>query len=296
MEKKPKQNIVVSFSGGETSAFMLQHILKNYSNHNIEVVFANTGEENEKTLEFVEKCSQYWNVKVTWLEYERLSFKIVDFKTAYRCDDPHEVENLWPNHPFRKYISYFGIPNLQNFSCTRELKNEIISRYLSSIGWKPSKRTIAIGIRADEIDRLGKHWYPLAAIGITKPMVNHFFSKMPFRLGLKGYEGNCRACWKKSLRKLITIARHNPDWFAFIRQMEREYENYVRAERIVETPIRFYRENKTVEEIFEMAKDKSIQDAEDDSRNTNYQTSIWHDGTELDISQGCVESCEVFTQ
>lgn len=89
MIKNPKQNILVSFSGGETSGYMLQHIITKYSNHNIEVVFANTGEENEETLEFIEKCSKVWNVKVTWLEYERLGFKVVDFKTAYlvvRCN------------------------------------------------------------------------------------------------------------------------------------------------------------------------------------------------------------------
>ena len=150
-------NILVSFSGGETSAYMLQHILVNYPNHNIEVVFANTGEENEQTLEFIDKCSKFWNVKVTWLEYERLSFKIVDFKTAYRSHDPVEIKNKWQNHPFRKYISAFGIPNLENMTCTRELKEYIINRYLRSIGWKPSNHIKAIGIRADEIDRVGKY-------------------------------------------------------------------------------------------------------------------------------------------
>ena len=44
-----------------------------------------------------------------------------------------------------------------------------------------------------------------------------------------------------------------------------------------------------------MAKDKSIKNAIDDSRNTNYQVSIWQDGTELDSTNGCVESCEVFS-
>jgi hypothetical protein len=297
MIRKPKKRILISFSGGETSAYMLQYILANYGDYEIEVVFANTGEENEETLIFVQKCSEHFNVKVTWLEYERLSFKAVDFETAYRSHNPIEIENKWQNHPFRKYISEFGIPNLQNLSCTRELKEYIINRYLTSIGWKPSNHTKAIGIRSDEIDRIGKLWYPLVFLGITKPMVNYFWSQMPFRLGLKGYEGNCKVCWKKSFRKLVTIARYNPHWFAFIRQMEIEFSEFVKNSRKhkLKPPIRFFRGNKTVDDIFEMAKDESILDAIDDSLNVNYQSNLWHDGTELDISNGCSESCEVFT-
>lgn len=297
--RKPKKRIFISFSGGETSAFMLQYILNNYKDYEIEVAFANTGEENEETLIFVKKCQEYFNVKITWLEYERLSFKIVNFETAYRSHDKTEIENKWQNHPFRKYISHFGIPNEQNKTCTRDLKEYILDRYLSSIGWKPRTYTKAIGIRADEIDRLGKLWYPLAILGITKPMINNYWSKMPFRLQLKGYEGNCKTCWKKTFRKLVTIARENPHHFNFMRQMELEYGNYIsngvkKREKEVELPIRFFRKNKSVDDIFEMAKDESILNAIDDSRNTEYQISLWHDGTELDTSNGCSESCEVF--
>jgi hypothetical protein len=299
MIKKPKKRIFISFSGGETSAYMMQHILTNYKEHEIVIAFANTGEENEETLIFIKKCEEYFNCKVIWLEYERLSFKVVNFETAYRSHDPIEIENKWQNHPFRKFISHFGIPNEQNKTCTRDLKEYVMNRYLSSIGWKPSTYTKAIGIRIDEIDRLGKLWYPLALLGITKPMINDYWSNMPFRLNLKGYEGNCKTCWKKTFRKLVTIARYNPHWFDFMRQMEIEYGEYIsngikdRLDKI-ELPIRFFRENKSVEDIFEMAKDKSILDAIDDSKNTNYQISIWN-GIELDTSNGCVESCEVFT-
>ena len=296
MVREPKENILISFSGGETSGFMLQHILKKYPSHNFEIVFANTGEENEETLEFIKRCEEHFNVKVTWLEYERLSFKQVDFNTAYRSHDETEIKNKWQNHPFRKYISHFGIPNIENMTCTRDLKEYIINRYLSSIGWTDSNHTKAIGIRIDEIDRLGKYWYPVALINVTKPMINSFWSKMPFRLELKGYEGNCKVCWKKSIRKLVTIMRQNPEWFAFCKQMEVEYEMYVKpsmTHRII-PPCRFFRQNKTVDDILELSKDESIENAIDDSVDTNYQISILHDGTELDISNGCEESCEVY--
>ena len=121
--KEPKNKILVSFSGGETAAFMLQWVLANYPKNDIKVIFANTGEENEETLKFVKNCQDFFKVEVVWLEYERLAFKIVDFETAYRSHDKEEIKNKWQNHPFRKYISHFGIPNMQNLSCSRELKN-----------------------------------------------------------------------------------------------------------------------------------------------------------------------------
>lgn len=297
-EGNQKKNILVSFSGGETSAYMINWLLKNKPEYNYRFIFANTGEENEETLEFVRNVQNFYGINVVWVEYERLSYKEVDFETAYRSHDLKEILNKWKNHPFRKYIDHFGIPNLQNMSCTRELKEYIIKRYMSSNGWKPSKYDTAIGIRADEIDRIGKHYYPLVLPHVTKQLVNAFWNKMPFRLQLKGYEGNCKTCWKKSIRKLVTIARENPQKFEFFKQMEIEYDQYI-PKSIKEdkrsVPIRFFRYNKSVEDILEMSKDPKIQNAHDDSKNTKYQISIYHDGTELDVSNGCEESCDAFS-
>jgi len=65
------KNLLVSFSGGETSAFMAQW-LKNYYREfgyeNIVFVFANTGLENEQTLEFVERCDTHFGLKLNWVE------------------------------------------------------------------------------------------------------------------------------------------------------------------------------------------------------------------------------------
>lgn len=305
MVKNPKHNILVSFSGGETSAYMINWLLKNKPEHSYKFVFANTGEENEETLVFVKQVSEYYNIDVAWVEYERLSYKEVTFETAYRSHNKEEIANKWQNHPFRKYISEFGIPNMQNKTCTRDLKEYIINRYMSANGWTKSKYDTAIGIRADEIDRLGIYYYPLIKPHVTKPLVNAFWDKMPFRLQLKGYQGNCKTCWKKSLRKVVTIARENPEKFAFFEQMEKEFDTYIKPSRLkkakengtkIDLPIRFFRENKSVADIMEMAKDLSIENAHDDSANTNYQISILHDGTELDISNGCSESCDAFGQ
>ncbi len=298
-----KKKLFVSFSGGETSAFMCNWLLLNKPDeYEMEFVFANTGEEDERTLQFVDWCDKYFGLNLTWVEFDvvknKPTFKVVDFNTAYRSDNTQEMVDKWPNHPFRKMIERQGIPNKQNMICTRELKQYPMTRYLSSIGWKKKDYEIAIGIRADEIDRLGKLYYPLAEIGIVKPMVNSFWDKMPYRLELKGYEGNCKTCWKKSFRKLGTIALENPAWFAFMEQMEKEFEFFVNPgrahnENYNKPPFRFFRENKSVEDIFKIPEKEGFEVAVDDKQFTNYQHSILHDGTELDVVNGCVESCEI---
>jgi len=65
-----KKNLLVSFSGGETSGFMAQWIKKHLedSYDRVVYVFANTGLENEQTLEFVEQCDNYWKLNVQWVE------------------------------------------------------------------------------------------------------------------------------------------------------------------------------------------------------------------------------------
>lgn len=296
MIRDPKQKILISFSGGETSGYMINWLLKHKPNYDYKFVFANTGEENEETLLFVKQVTEFFKIDVAWVEYEELSFKVVNYDTAYRSNDPQEIKNKWPNHPFRKYISKFGIPNRQNFACTRELKQRTINRYMRSQGWKASHYDTAIGIRADEIDRVGEHYYPLVIPHITKPLVNAFWDKMPFRLQLKGYQGNCRTCWKKSLRKLVTLAREDATQFDFFKQMEEEFSNWKRLPREnITYPIHFFREDKSVNDILKLTSDPRIEDAADDSSNINYQISVLHDGTELDINDGCSESCEVFT-
>jgi len=55
-----KKNLLISFSGGKTSAYMTHYILNNLMDqYNPVVVFANTGREHEETLEFVRDCDLF---------------------------------------------------------------------------------------------------------------------------------------------------------------------------------------------------------------------------------------------
>jgi len=294
-------NLLISFSGGETSAYMTYWVLNNWKNqyNDILVVFANTGQENEQTLEFVKNCDEYFNFKTVWIEAVQFynerkapSFKIVDFKSAARDGEP-----------FENAIAKYGIPNSKFKDCTRNLKQKPIEAYAKSIGWALGSYELAIGIRADECDRMSmlanrrKIIYPLvSAHPMTKPKINSWWANQPFRLNLKGYQGNCKWCWKKSFRKHYTLISESPQIYDFPRKMETLYafhgpefrkdttnnplaKNYRRV---------FFRGNKSVDDLFneyEQRKDIFVR-ADDDA-------AIFD--PDFDVGAGCEESCEVFS-
>ena len=260
-------------------------------------VFANTGLENEQTLEFVERCDKHFKLGVQWVE--------ADVQQGYRkgtryysTDFDHASRN---GEPFEAMIKKYGIPNQANPQCTRELKGAPIASFGKN-WFNGEKYHTAIGIRIDEIDRINAKEkekgfiYPLISskmIPSTKPMINFFWSSMPFRLELKGYQGNCATCWKKSDKKLYQIAKENPKSFEFMDKMERKYGNFFPPQRIekwtaegkeVPKDITFFRNNRSAKDILHESKNfNGI--VPDDSLNTNYQ---------LDLLGG--ESCEVWSE
>ncbi len=219
------KNLLVSFSGGETSAYLAKWLLDNKSDiYKMVFVFANTGDEEEETLKFIKKCAKEWKIKIIWVEAivhhnERLSssHKIVNFKTASRNREP-----------FVEVIKKYGIPNQNFLHCNRELKLNPIKSYMKSIGWENYET--AIGIRVDEFDRVNKNRKQLKLIypfitdkPTTKQEISYWWSKQSFRLKLKSYNTNCRTCWKKSDKVLATIYKNNPEYFKFNEQMEKLY-------------------------------------------------------------------------
>lgn len=283
-----KQNLLISFSGGRTSAFMTKYILDNWSNmYNIIVVFANTGKEFEQTLEFVNNCDVIWNFNTIWLEAvtdNRYGYgvraKVVNYNSASRNGEP--FENMIKKH---------GLPNVKMPFCSRELKNYCIKSYAKSIGF--NKYKIAIGIRSDEIDRINKDpkfIYPLVNLGSTKESINKFWSQNNFTLNLKGYEGNCDFCFKKSLRKLLTLVIEYPSKLDWWQDMELKYSDFIPITRKSQNKkTTFFRSNTTSKDLLSLSKN-NFEHAKDDSIYLNNQLSLF----DLDISNGCVDSCEVF--
>ena len=279
--------------------YMMQHQFAG-KYEEVELVFVNTSQENEATLEFVHECEMAFGWNVVWLEAvvnfgERKSnsHRIVNYDTANRDGQVYE-----------DHIKKYGVPNSKFQHCTRGLKLEPIKSYLRSIGWKNGTYDTCIGIRADEPSRRSKNaetthivyplldWEPLG-----KPDVNSFWDAQPFRLRLAGYQGNCRWCWKKSFRKLLTIIDDDPSIMDFPKRMEATYglvgPEFLKPEGIKEGYHRtFFRGNLDVNDLFNMYADRKQEwmRAEDDA--------IVYSGytIPLDVEEGngeCTESCEI---
>jgi len=276
---------------------MCHWILNNLvDQYEIVVCFANTGREEEETLEFVRDCDLYLGFNTVWVEAvthhgkrKGSTHRIVNFETASRNGEP-----------FEEVIKKHGIPNVAFLHCTRELKRNTIHHFGKGF-FKTTDYLTAIGIRADEVDRIrkGKFIYPLIKPGIRKEDIVKFWSEMPFRLELNrkslpkhlsGYLGNCKKCFKKTLMKLIEKQRDEnsgkckPD--TWIEDMEAKYSNHVppsqEAGRTV--PIRFNRAHMPASEIRDLA---LLTDAEIKKKMSKKKVGV-------NLSNGCTESCEPF--
>lgn len=295
-----KSKLIISYSGGRTSAFMTKWLIENKCNdYEMIVVFANTGKEREETLEFVNKTDIEFGFNVVWVEAvtnpingNGVSAKIVNYETASRNGEPFEA-----------MIAKHGMPSVASPHCTRELKASCIKAYARQIGWK--KYYTAIGIRVDEIDRVSpdsvkkKFLYPLVSdIPTTKNDINKFWSGQSFDLRLKTYEGNCDLCFKKSFRKLMTIVSETPEIVKWWADMEQKYKDFIPVTKahnqLLKPPIHCFRKNKSIHEIVEMANHPFEYAVDESQYKPEYRQMSIFDVIELDASNGCSESCEVF--
>ena len=216
----------ISFSGGRTSAFMLYKILEAHDMSlpkDAFVCFANTGKEEEATLQFIQHCSDAWNVEIHWLEYltNEPKFKRVTYSTASRNGEP--FEDLIKK---RMYL-----PNPVTRFCTIELKIRTIHKYLKSCGWNDhSENDDWMGIRADEPRRAAKisdkSRIPLAVNGITVADVINFWNSQSFDLELPSYKGrtvhgNCDLCFLKPTAQVLSLVNEKPEKAIWWMNMEK---------------------------------------------------------------------------
>jgi hypothetical protein len=279
------KTLVISFSGGRTSAYMAKYLKDKYNGkRTILTVFFNTGKEREETLIFVDQCDKEFELNVVWIEVDyanELGFKIVDFETASRNGEPFEM-----------VIAKHGIPNMGFPHCTREMKTVPCNKLLKSMGI--TDYDLALGIRIDEPKRLKPKpniIYPLAfELPMNKKQVIKWWSEQKFDLQLKGYEGNCDLCWKKSKRKLLTVLVEHPELANWWNEMEIKYGDYVPEKQVKRvTPLTFYRQRESMVELIEDSKMNFRKSTDDFTL-----AELMHSEPELDFTNGCEESCEAF--
>jgi 3'-phosphoadenosine 5'-phosphosulfate sulfotransferase (PAPS reductase)/FAD synthetase len=223
--RKKKEKVygpdVISFSGGRTSAYMTEQLLKNRTDEKYIIIFCNTGKENEATLKFVHDCELRWkelyDIDVIWLEFttsipksegkRRVLWKEVNYFTADR-----------KGNPFAELIAQKGyVPNIMARFCTQELKIRTIKRYMVYLGY--DYWTNIVGIRYDEPKRWSKTKnvsskerfdtdMPMVKWKTTKPIVLAYWKTMPFDLELEDYEGNCDFCFLKGAQKIMKLVRN----------------------------------------------------------------------------------------
>lgn len=277
-----------SFSGGRTSAFMsrtaaeaLIETVFGMPRRNVAFTFANTGQEHPETLDFVQRCDEAYGLGVVWVEAvvhpdeERAcTHRVVTYETASRNGEP-----------FERVIEKYGLPGPGFLHCTRELKANPIRSYLRSIGWATGSYDTAIGIRADEMDRIAPDAderglkYPLVTLGIKKADVLAAFAGSNTDLTLPEHLGNCTWCWKKSERKHLTLMRDHPEVFDFPRRMEALHADTGSGDQR-----RFlFRKRRTVADFERMAKEPF----------EPFVDAHLHADPDLDVGSDCDETCEI---
>lgn len=289
-----KEKLLISFSGGRTSAYMLWYMLFEWKKkhlYEIVVVFANTGKEAEGTLQFVKKCEEQWGVDIIWVEathkkengdaYSKrgwqVKHKIVTFETASRNGES-----------FEEMCSLLGIPSTNAPFCSDQLKRKPIESYLKSIGWKPSSFYKAIGIRNDEIDRVNAKYKEkkiLYVLVTDNPKASleimAWWSENNFDLDIHPDDGNCGNCWKKDLLRLCRNARRDENSYDWWRDVSLKHGSEAKrpGQLSLKPPYNFYRGNLSPDDIIAISKypDNEI----------NKIAKTW----KLD---GCSESCEAY--
>lgn len=229
--KSTSKNLMVTISGGRSSAMMARHIQTNekYADYDKIFVFCNTGMERPETIDFLKNIEKYWKIPIVKIQgiYSNdlgtgVKYEIVDWDNL---DMKANTFSKMIEHKNKGVFS--GLPNKDAPYCSENLKtlpakklcDDIfgVNNYKISIGYR--KEDMPKRITLPEIKEDKKRIFPLLTDFITPISqldLNKFFKKESFKLELHGKFGNCELCWKKSNDNLIEnilFGTRFIDWF-----------------------------------------------------------------------------------
>lgn len=251
-----KQNIMVTVSGGRSSAMMARHIQtsEKYKDYNKAYVFCNTGMERPQTIRFLKDIEKYWGIELIKIEgvYSLemgvgVSYKIVDWDSLNMTAQPFKEMIAHKNKGV-----FDGLPNRDAPYCSENLKTTPakklfddlfgVNNYIKAIGYRSEDMPKRITFAEAKIDKtrifllLTDYKTP-----ITQMDLNRFWDKQPFQLSIHGKYGNCELCWKKSDKTLVDNIRFGTDFIDWVKEMETKYNSVM------------FRNYKSIDDLVKMA-------------------------------------------
>jgi len=139
------KNLVISISGGRTSAYLAIHVKELVQAENYYFVFANTGFEHPGTIEFLRQIQDNEDINIVVVE------DCPQNKFIVKSLDSLSMQG----EPFISISQKYGLPNRTRPFCSNELKAKPITAYCVATFGKGNYHT-AIVIRSDEVDRISK--------------------------------------------------------------------------------------------------------------------------------------------
>lgn len=256
-----RKNIFCSVSFGRSSVATALHLATHpkYRDCNILYAFANTSMEHEETLKFGHSLSDF--LKIFWIEgtYPMLKgvgigYRVVSFETAKRKGEVFEAMMAKANIPTTSGNTV-GLPNVATPYCSDRLKKIPLHKFAKDY-FKGEKYVTAIGFRKEDIEisrRLSwaevrdseDYMFPLLT-DFKEPLsnidVHRIIEAAGYTLGIDSKTGNCTICPKRNEKKIVNMIKENMIDIHWVREQELKYKD------------RFYRGNKSILDLIELAK------------------------------------------
>ena len=119
MKLTDNKNILCTISAGYSSIMMALKIKEWYPSHKVVYVMANTSKEHKESLIFMNKCDEYFNLNMNWIEaiFNPIKGKGVNFRVVKYKDLKTKGEI------FEQGIKKLGIPCKINKWSNRDMNS-----------------------------------------------------------------------------------------------------------------------------------------------------------------------------